>query len=207
MSADRLEILRLFAEDILRISDLHKGQRASLVSAFAEFPASIRSYVVGKLVDRPVENIRKQIEDVPAARIDNPEDPEIFGDELYEFSIDDLNLVLGILGPEHPQFQMIANDLANELLQCSIDFFNKFVDSDLDPGEDALRLLHYARSVGPSGAVKHRIEENAPTIESWVAQTDDRARDKSVSNDIEIIGKNSNFSRLARDPPGEPQTS
>lgn len=188
VSADRLEILKLFADDILHFSDLHNGHRASLVNAFAEFPANIRSYVVGKLIDRPVANIREQIEDTAAARVDNPEDAELFGDELYEASIDDLSLLRSILGTEHPQFQMIANDLANELLQCSIDFFNEFVDSEIDPGEDALRLLNYARSVGPTGAVRHRIEENAPTIESWAANVAERSKGRAVKNDIEFIG-------------------
>lgn len=189
VSADRLEILKLFSDDIIRFSDLHNGHLAILVNAFTEFPANIRSYVVGKVIDRPVANIREQIEEAVAARVDNPEDAEIFGDELYEASIEDLNMLRSILGPEHPQFQMIANDLANELLQCSIDFFNEFVDSDdIDPGEDALRLINYARSVGPTGAVKHRIEENAPTIERWVAETANRTLNKSVSTDIEFIG-------------------
>ncbi len=188
VAADRSEVLRLFADDILRFSDLKDGDRASLVNAFADFPPNIRSYVSGKLIDRPAANIREQIAAAAAGRRDDPENAEVFGDDLYECSIDDLNLLRDILGSEHPQFQMIANDLANELLQCSIDFFNEFVDGDVDPGEDALRLLGYARSVGPTGAVRHRIEENAPTIEKWAGSIAERSKDKAVTSDIEFIG-------------------
>ena len=185
---DRSEVLRLFSDDLIHFSDSYDGREEELVSAFSEFPANVRSYVIGKLTNLPLENIREQIEAAANARLDSPEDADIFGNELYEASIDDLDSLRNIFGPEHPQFQMIANELANELLQCSIDFFNEFVDSDIDPGEDALRLLNYARAIGPTGAVKHRIEENAPTVESWAAAVAGRSRERAIKIDIEFVG-------------------
>lgn len=190
VSVDLKEILKLFANDLLNYSTVHDGKAASLLSAFSEFPVETRSYVSGKLVDGPASRLRGLIEAAIRDRNDSPEDANVIGFELHKNCVDDFRVLRDVLGVEHPQFQMIANDLANEILQCSIDYFNEFIESDtIDPGKDALRLLKLARSIGPTGAVRHRLEENGPTIESWNSTTEERSKAKAVKNDIEIVGR------------------
>ena len=62
------------------------------------------------------------------------------------------------------------NKLANEIMQCSIDFFNthREEDTEFDPGEEALRIAKYAKSIGATGQVKNRIIENTQPIQDWV---------------------------------------
>jgi cell division septum initiation protein DivIVA len=72
------------------------------------------------------------------------------------------------LGAGNVNYQVIINKVANELLQCSIDFFNYYNsdnDTDFDPFEDALKIANYAKSIGPNGQVKNRIDEALETLE------------------------------------------
>lgn len=63
---------------------------------------------------------------------------------------------------------MIANKLSNEILECSIVFFNYWNEEnsdDFDPFEDALKIAKYAESIGSTGQARNRIDEAINTLE------------------------------------------
>jgi hypothetical protein len=127
ISINRETILKEFADEVMQIIKpyLNKpnGIKSSqLISAFNSFPNEIRQYVSGKFTDRPINNIENQIEKTKQKRDDNPNDAEEYGEELYKNTKEDLVFLKNVWGANNVQYQMIVNKLANEILQCAIEF-------------------------------------------------------------------------------------
>lgn len=171
ISLNRDIILKEFADEILQIVKpyLNKpnGIKSSqLINAFSSFPNEIKQYVSGKFTDRPVSNIENQIEKTKQYRGDNPNDAEEYGEELYKNTKEDLVFLKNVWGVNNVQYQMVVNKISNELLQCSIDFFNIHNKEGLfDPFDDSLKIAKYAKSLNPTGQVKNRVEEALETLE------------------------------------------
>ena len=56
-------------------------------------------------------------------REQNPIEALSFGETLYKNTKSQLESLSKILGKEDLKYQMLANKLANEILQCGIDYF------------------------------------------------------------------------------------
>jgi len=94
---------------------------------------------------------------------------------------------------------MLANKLASEILQCSIDFFNKLRDEEpeYDPGEAALTIARYAKSIGATGQTKRRIDESIDVIQEWVDDAPERQKKEAAAEDIAFVSsKLDNFQNL-----------
>jgi hypothetical protein len=164
---------REFVDEILQILKpyLNKANgitSSQLIDAFSSFPTETIQYVSAKFTDRPISNIESQVEKTKQSRTVKANDAEQYGEELYKHTKTDLAFLKKVLGAGNVNYQVIINKVANELLQCSIDFFNYYNsdnDTDFDPFEDALKIANYAKSIGPNGQVKNRIDEALETLE------------------------------------------
>lgn len=67
------------------------------------------------------------------------------------------------------QYQTVVNQLANEILQCGIDYYNG--SDDDDAAYKAMRIQKYAQSVAISGSItKDRCDENVHILEDIIEQ-------------------------------------
>lgn len=169
----RETILKEFVDEVLQILKpyLNKTNGISssqLIKAFIHFPTNTKQYLSGKFTDRPISNIENEVEKAKDQRTDNASGAEIYGEELYKNTKEDLAFLKNVLGASNVNYQVVVNKVATELLQCSIDFFNYYNsdnDNKFDPFEDALRIAKYAKSIGANGQVKNRIDEALDTLE------------------------------------------
>jgi len=193
ISINRDIILKEFADEILQIVKpyLNKpnGIKSSqLISAFNSFPNEIKQYVSGKFTDSPLNNIENQIELTKQKRDDNPNDAEQYGEELYKNTKEDLVFLKNVWGSNNVQYQMIANKLANEILQCAVDFFVEYRDSDeYDPGEPAMKVMKMAKAINPTGQTKSRLDENIENLQEWINDSAEREKQKNIKGDLEIV--------------------
>ena len=193
ISINRETILKEFADEVMQIIKpyLNKpnGIKSSqLISAFNSFPNEIRQYVSGKFTDRPINNIENQIEKTKQKRDDNPNDAEEYGEELYKNTKEDLVFLKNVWGANNVQYQMIANKLANEILQCAIEFFNELQgNNDFDPGESAMKVMKMAKAINPTGQTKSRLDENIENVQEWINDTEERERNKKIKEEITFI--------------------
>ncbi|MDP2414820.1 hypothetical protein [Daejeonella sp.] len=172
-SVSKETIRKEFVDEILQILKPYlnktKGITSSqLIDAFSSFPSETKQYVAAKFTDRPVSNIENQVEKTKQSRTEDASDAEEYGEELYQQTKTDLAFLKNVLGAGNVNYQVIVNKVSNELLQCSIDFFNYYNsdnDTDFDPFEDALKIANYAKSIGATGQVKNRIDEALDTLE------------------------------------------
>jgi sulfur transfer protein SufE len=159
-------------------------------SLFTSYPENIRTYLSNRFTETPLSNIETNIDKTKLLRNAAPEDAQNFALALYDKIIDDLKKVKSILGIANIQYQMLANKVANEILQCAIDFFNenrKDDDSKFDPGDETLDLCILAQSIGVTGQLIKRIEENKEVIQEWVDSKSERETYKKIEKNIHFI--------------------
>lgn len=193
ISIDRDIILKEFADEILQIVKPYLNKPngikpSQLINAFSSYPNEIKQYVTSKFTDGPLNNIENQIEITKQKRKDDPEEANEYGEELYKNTKEDLNFLKNVWGENNVQYQMIANKLANEILQCAIDFFLEYRDSDeYDPGEPAMKVMKMAKAINPTGQIKSRIDENINDLQEWIDSSAQREKLKNIKSDIEFI--------------------
>ena len=151
---DPIEISKKFVDEVIELLKPYLNRKNGisindLISLFDTFPQSIKKYVSSKFTEVPISNIENKIENTARKRKDNQRDADEYGEELYKSTKSDITLLKKLMGASNVQFQMIANKLANEILQCSIDFFNfhNAENNDFEPFEDALKVAKYAKSI------------------------------------------------------------
>ncbi len=190
---DSNETSKLFVDEIVEIAtpyiNNNNGLRANdLISLFDAFPNTIRKYISSKFTEAPLSNIENLIEKTAVKRNEAPGSADEYGGDLYKATKNDAILLKTLLGKDDVQFQMVVNKLANELLQCSIDYFIEWRDSDeVDPGDAATRIVKYAKSVGSTGQVKNRIEENSEALQEWVDDKPSREKQKNIGEEVAFI--------------------
>lgn len=173
VSIDPVEISKKFVDELIELLKpyLNKNNGFStndLISFFDSFPSSIQKYISSKFTEVPISNIENKVEKTARKRKDNPRDAEEYGEELYKSTKNDITSLKKLMGSSNVQYQMIANKLTNELLECSIVFFNYWNENptdDFNPFDDALKVAEYAKSIGATGQVNNRVNEAISTLE------------------------------------------
>jgi hypothetical protein len=101
-----------------------------------------------------------------------------------ERSKQDITLLKKLMEPSNVQFRMLADKIANEILQCSIDFFNERQKNDRNENFEsnlnrAISLVKLADSVAISSQVKQRANENLRTLNGM--------KDWEITKAIELL--------------------
>ncbi len=148
-----IKISKKFANEVVELLKpyLNKSNGLStneLISLFNTFPSNIQKYVSAKFTEVPVANIENKIDKTIRKRKDYPEEANKYGEDLYIATKNDISLLKQILGAQDIQFQMIVNKLANELIECSIVYYNYWSeDEGFDPFNNAFKIAKYAKNV------------------------------------------------------------
>ncbi|MCV9387742.1 tellurite resistance TerB family protein [Reichenbachiella ulvae] len=72
-------------------------------------------------------------------------------------------------GETEPEFRVLANELATEVLQCGIDYFKAVQNNSNFSGENALEILRSANEFALEMQIKSRIEDNIQGVKDWVS--------------------------------------
>ena len=98
-------------------------------------------------VQKPIRQIEDEISKTKTKRQADKRDAEIFGKELYENTEASIEQLKNVLDTSDIRYQNIADKLANEILQCGIDFFQEF-----------LSVVRRIRRIYRNGLMKNLIE-------------------------------------------------
>lgn len=102
------------------------------------------------------------------------------GVKLMEETKQPLAQLKGLLGASDMQYQMIADKLANAILQCGINYFN---DTEEDNAPDKAKILQgYALSISVGQMAKERCKENVNVLNSL-------GKEYKVRNEMAAIAK------------------
>lgn len=79
-----------------------------------------------------------------------------------------LKAVKDIAGESSPQYQIVADNVAKQVLQCGINYYNNAPDSDVESPRKAMVLQSYALSIAVGQLTKDRCKENYDILKQAV---------------------------------------
>lgn len=125
--------------------------------------------LIGKTaLDEPISAINAA---VAAAKSVNSKDAEAnlkAGTKLMNSTKAPLKAVKDIAGASSPQYQMVADNVAKQVLQCGINYYNNAPDSDVESPRKAMVLQSYALSIAVGQLTKDRCKENYDILKQAV---------------------------------------
>lgn len=165
-------------------SDLEANKKASLPKFLEilnkqEFVAK-QDFMKG-FVQKPIEQIEHKIETAKNKRKASKANGAKAGQELYADTANDLTQLKSIVGATDLKYTSISDKVANEILQCSIDYFNdsQEKDSSADYAETAMKLAKQAETLAIGKLTKDRVKDSIETLSEM--------KDKELSQAIDLL--------------------
>lgn len=121
-----------------------------------------KNHIESKRVNPLLSQIESHVSEAKAAKNKGETARLNAGNKLKIASKPLLTTIKSIMSESDTRYQMIADKVAQEVLQCSIDYYND--TSDLDAPAKALPLCEYAKSIAVGSAAKQRCQENYDVI-------------------------------------------
>jgi hypothetical protein len=150
-------------------SDLEANKKASLPKFLEilnkqEFVAK-QDFMKG-FVQKPIEQIEHKIETAKSKRKASKTNGAKAGQELYTATANDLTQLKSIVGAADLKYTSISDKVANEILQCTIDYFNdsQEKDSSSDYAETAMKLAKQAEALAIGKLTKDRVKDSINTL-------------------------------------------
>jgi hypothetical protein len=199
-SVDLIEASHQYIDEIISLAKPYFSQRKSekkitrkeLLAHFETYPDIIQNDILEKFIRKHIHNIEVQIEKCEQERINSASKAKNSGFTLFkntQYDIKQLNLVFA---KSNFKYQLVADKLASELIACSISYFNKYRDTNTDPGNDALKLAQYANQIAVGEDVKERVGNGIPVLQEFVSDKPKRRKLKPVKRDFDFIYKKLN---------------
>ncbi|OGU18617.1 MAG: hypothetical protein A2X85_17415 [Geobacteraceae bacterium GWF2_54_21] len=198
-SFDHQKTISAFVDEVIRCSTPHIGKQEGIsipqfVEMFSSFSADVQRSIASRFSSKHILNIEKAIKASENARKQSPERANTIGEHLYVGTIHEIEQLLEILSDQDLKYQTTADNLADELLGCSIAYFNYHLDLNHgeDPGENALKLIRFAESIAFGKKVQLRIQKNRSTMEDHVSTWAANRKWMSIKADYDAIKKRIN---------------
>lgn len=149
---------------LLQVKD--KYSTAETMGLFANCKGTIKKLLSERFTREPIYIIESQIAQAINKRTKDKSKANLYGKDLYKNTINELNTLKSILDAASIQFQMLADNVAKEILQCSIDYFNESQEQEKVGNylEDAMRIARLAETVAISVSTKERIKDCIATL-------------------------------------------
>jgi len=136
---------------------------------------------IKRFLQKPIEQIGQAIETAKSKRKSNKANAANAGKELLSSSENALLQLKNIVGSNDIKYSSIADKLANEILQCSIEYFNdsQEKESNTDYAEIAIELARKADTIAVGPLAKERVKDNLDTMEEM--------KDRELSQAINML--------------------
>lgn len=154
-----------FVDDVLK-QFKGKYSTSDTLKLFSNCNGTTKKYLSQKFTEEPLHKVESQIESTKNKRKTNKNGAYELGLKLFVNCKDDLATLKSLLGTSDLKYKMIADNLAKEVMQCGIDYFQEWKESK-NPSEEGLKLLKYAQSIAIGSQTKDRIKENIEGMQEW----------------------------------------
>lgn len=144
---------------------------------FSNCNGSTQKYLSKKFTEEPIHNIESQVESTKKKRNQNKSEAYEFGLRLFKNTKNDLSILKSLLGLNDLKYKTIADQLANEIMQCGIDYFNESQKNDSSDNylESANQLTKLADSIAVGKLTKDRAKDSLSTLEEMKDQVINQA--------------------------------
>ncbi|QQS28497.1 MAG: hypothetical protein IPM47_16835 [Sphingobacteriales bacterium] len=131
-------------------------------------------------VQKLIEQIQKKIEATQNKRTANKVAAAEAGEELYNSAVSELTQLKNTLGTTDLRYVSIADKTANEILQCSIDYFNVSQEKESSNYfEFSMQLAKYAETLAVGILIKDRVKDSINTLAE--------IKDRELSQAIDLL--------------------
>ena len=148
---------------------------------FSNCNGSTQKYLSKKFTEEPIHKIESQIESCKKKRKADKSNAYEFGLRLFTNTKDDLSLLKSLLGISDLKYKAVADQLANEIMQCGIDYFNENQENDSSDNflESSQKLTKLADSIAIGKLTKDRAKDSLATLADM--------KDREVNQAIAIL--------------------
>lgn len=174
----KTDLQLLFLNNLLNIEDI---DISDFIDAISDIDFAAKTDFMKGLIQKPIEQIEQKIEIAKNKRKSIKANGAKAGLELYKSTKDNLGQLKSIIGLNEIKYISIADKVANEILQCSIDYFNDAQENDskVDFLANSMKLSLLAKELAIGSLTKERIKESINTLEEM--------KDKEISQAIDFI--------------------
>jgi len=174
----------LFLKGISQIEDFDTSEFLEAISD-VEFIA--KSDFLKSFVQKPIEQLEKKIETAKNKRKVSKSNADKVGQELFTTTASDLAQLKSIVGTNDITYTSVADKVVNEILQCGIDYFEHYRDSNTDPSSGSMDLFRKAKSLAVGNIAKQLLQENTENLQEWIDEKPKRDKLKKVEEDLKFI--------------------
>ncbi|MCR5549854.1 MAG: hypothetical protein K6F40_02800 [Bacteroidales bacterium] len=153
-------------------------------------------YLRTKVIDEPISRINAEIVKAKSMRRNDADANYIAGKALMNNTKWDLAKVKTLLGATDIKYQMIADELANTILQCGINYFNNTDDDD--DIDKAMLLQKYACEIAVGKMCKDRCNQNLAILEKKKEEEAVGADVLFIANQLKVFQTESHTIENAR---------
>ena len=176
------ELQLLFLNQLLSVIE-KKGIVSSnkFLDILTRLEFSAKEDFLKNFVQKPIEQIEKKIEESKTKRKTIKANAVNIGEDLHKQTAENLEQLKSILGVSNIKYASIADKVANEILQCSIEYFNYYQEnnSDINYFDPAWKLAKSTESIAIGKLTKDRIADSLNTLKEM--------KDKEISQAIAIL--------------------
>ncbi|OJX30085.1 hypothetical protein [Chryseobacterium indologenes] len=144
-----------------------KYSTSETMELFSNCNGTTQKYLSKKFTEEPIHKIETQIEQCTKKRTKDKINVYKCATDLYSNTKSELTLLKSIVGNANLQYKMLADNVAKEILQCSVDYFNESQKQEKSNNylEEAMKLAKLAESIAVNDATKNKVKENISTLE------------------------------------------
>ena len=159
----------------------NKYSSSETLQLFSSCNGSIQKYLSRKFTEEPIHEIESQIESCKKKRKENKSNAYEFGFKLFTKTKENLSLLKSLLETNDLKYKAVADQLANEIMQCGIDYFNDSRENDLSDNylESAQNLTRIADRMAVGKLTKDRAKDSLRSLEEM--------KDQELSKAIEVL--------------------
>ena len=175
-----IELLHQFLDSLSEEVGVHKLLCCELSD---DIKAYVSSKAVGPLINKISSEVKK-------AKIVDHKDPEArieAARKLVANTKEPFAQLKSILPATDSQYQMIADKLGLEILQCGIDYFIGMKDSDDEAPFTAMKMLKYARTIVVGSLAVGRCDDQIRELQKYIDNLPPKAvmaEDKAIKAEL-----------------------
>lgn len=150
-----------------------------------ELGEDTKSYICSQAVSPLINKISSEVEKTKKVDHKDPDARLIAARKLVTSTKVSFCQLKSLLSSSDPQFQMIADKLGLEILQCGIDYFNNSEDDDAP--HTAMKMQKYAQTVVEGTLAKQRCEENVKILQKIIDELPPKeviAEDRAIKTEL-----------------------
>jgi hypothetical protein len=165
-SIDKNKQIEILIDELLT-QFKNKYTTSETIELFSNCNGTTQKYLSKKFTEEPIHKIETQIEQCTKKRTKDKSNAYKFGTDLYSKTKSELTLLKSIVGNTNLQYKMLADNIAKEILQCSVDYFNESQEQEKSNNylEEAMKLAKLAENISVNDATKNKAKENISTLE------------------------------------------